>query len=287
VATTLTSIPDVERELATLRIDPKTGSVFQRTSVITHIAWVPEEWVAAAEDVLTGLAERHPSRTIVLVPEPDADDGLDAGVELECYPAGDGRQICVETIRIRLGGTVTAAPASIVQPLLISDLPVFLRWRGQPPFGSAELDQLVDVVDRLIVDSTEWPDLPGAYRQFADYFDRVVVSDIAWARTSRWRPMLASLWPGIAEVKRVRVSGTAAQAHLLAGWLRSRLRREIELEHDPSDRLVGVEIDGEPAPFPPGDPPPPAELLSDELDRFSRDRIYEEAARAAADCSDA
>ena len=281
MATALTSVRAIEDELAALRVDTATGTPFQRTSVLTHIAWVPEEWVAAAEDVLAGLEERHPSRTIVLVPEPNAEDGLEGGVEVECYPSGDGRSVCVETIRIHLRGRRSEAPASVVQPLLIPDLPVFLRWRGMPPFGEQPFEQLVDVVDRLIVDSTEWPDLPGAYRQFADHFDRVVVSDIAWARTSRWRPMLASLWPGIAEVKRVRVSGTAAQAHLLAGWLRSRLRREIELEHDPSDRLVGVEIDGEPAPFPPGDPPPPAELLSDELDCFSRDRIYEEAARAA------
>ena len=104
----------------------------------------------------------------------------------------------------------------------------------------------------------------------------------AEADANRLRADLASLWPGIADVKRVRVSGTAAQAHLLAGWLRSRLGKEIELEHDPADTLVGVEIDGEQAPFPPGDPPPPAELLSDELDRFGRDRIYEEAVRAAA-----
>jgi glucose-6-phosphate dehydrogenase assembly protein OpcA len=282
VAAALTSVRAIEDELRSLRIDRKTGAALQRTSVLTHIAWVPEEWVAAAEDVLAGLAERHPSRTIVLVPEPDADDGLEAAAEVECYPVGDGRSVCVDTLRIRLRGRRSEAPASVVEPLLISDLPVFLRWRGMPPFAEQPFEQLVDVVDRLIVDSTEWPDLPGAYGRLAEYFDRVAVSDIAWARTSRWRPMLASLWPGIGEVKRVRVSGTAAQAHLLAGWLRSRLRREIELEHDPSDRLVGVEIDGEPAPFPPGDPPPPAELLSDELDRFSRDRIYEEAARSAA-----
>ena len=144
-------------------------------------------------------------------------------------------------------------------------------------------EELLDVVDRLIVDSTEWPGLPEPYARLAEVFDRTAVSDIAWARTSRWRPQLASLWPGIADVKRVRVSGTAAQAHLLAGWLRSRLGRDIELEHDPADTLVGVEIDGEPAPFPPGDPPPPAELLSDELDRFGRNRVYEEAVRAAAD----
>ena len=282
MAAALTSVRAIEDELRPLRIDRKTGAALQRTSVLTHIAWVPEEWVAAAEDVLAGLAERHPSRTIVLVPEPDADDGLEAAAEVECYPVGDGRSVCVDTLRIRLRGRRSEAPASVVEPLLISDLPVFLRWRGMPPFAEQPFEQLVDVVDRLIVDSTEWPDLPGAYGRLAEYFDRVAVSDIAWARTSRWRPMLASLWPGIGEVKRVRVSGTAAQAHLLAGWLRSRLRREIELEHAPSDRLVGVEIDGEPAPFPPGDPPPPAELLSDELDRFSRDRIYEEAARSAA-----
>ena len=109
----------------------------------------------------------------------------------------------------------------------------------------------------------------------------MAVSDIAWSRTSRWRSQLASLWPGIAGVQRIKVTGTEAQAHLLAGWLRSRLRREIELEHEPADSLVGVDVDGEPAPFPPGDPPDPSDLLSDELERFSRDRIYEEAVRAA------
>jgi hypothetical protein len=110
-----------------------------------------------------------------------------------------------------------------------------------------------------------------------DIFDRVAVSDIAWARTGRWRPMLASLWPEIANVERIRVQGTAAQAHLLAGWLRSRLQHPVELEHEPSDRLVGVDLDGEPAPFPPGDPPTGADVLSEELDQFGRDRIYEEA----------
>ena len=168
-----------------------------------------------------------------------------------------------------------------MQPLLLPDLPVFLRWRGVPSFGSDSFESLVGVVDRLIVDSTEWPDLPTSYERLPEIFDRVVVSDIAWARTSRWRPMLASLWPEIAGVERIRVKGTAAQAHLLAGWLRSRLQHTIELEHDQSDRLVGVELDGEPAPFPPGDPPSGSDVLSEELDTFNRDRIYEDAVRAA------
>jgi hypothetical protein len=282
VAAALGSVSEIDRELARLRLDPASSEPFQRTSVMTHIAWVPGEWVEAAEDVLTGLAERHPSRTIVLVPDPEADDALEASVQVECFASGEGRQVCTETIRLRLCGARAGVPASVVQPLLLPDLPVFLRWRGLPPFGERPFEELVDVVDRLIVDTTEWPELPASYERLAGIFERVMVSDIAWARTSRWRQQLASLWPGIAEVSRIKVTGTEAQAYLLEGWLRSRLEREVELEHEPSDRLVGVEVDGEPAPFPPGDPPDPADLLSDELDRFARDRVYEDAVRAAA-----
>ena len=280
VATALSSIGEIERELAERRFDQDADQPYQRTSVMTHVAWVPEAWVEAAEDVLAGLAERHPSRTIVLVPEPDAEDGIEGSVEVHSFEAGEGRQVCTETIRLRLCGNRASVPASVVQPLLLPDIPVFLRWRGVPPFGAQEFEGLVDVVDRMIVDSTEWPELPGPYAQLAEIFDRVMVSDIAWARTSRWRPQLASLWPAISTVKRIKVTGTEAQAHLLAGWLRSRLDREIALEHEPSDRLVSVEVDGEPAPFPPGDPPDPSDLLSDELDRFTRDRVYEDAVRA-------
>jgi glucose-6-phosphate dehydrogenase assembly protein OpcA len=280
VATALGSIAEIERELGSQRLDEGSGQPMQRTSVMTHLAWVPEQWVEAAEDVLAGLAERHPSRTIVLVPEPEADDGLEASVEVDCYPVGEDRKVSMETIRLKLCGRRCQAPASVVAPLLLPDLPVFLRWRGLPPFGAQPFEQLLDTVDRLIVDSTEWPDLPAPYERLAEIFDRVAVSDIAWARTSRWRPQLASLWPGIAEVSRLKVVGTEAQAHLLAGWLRSRLDRKLELEHEPADRLTAVELDGEPAPFPPGDPPAPADLLSDELERFARDRVYEDAVRS-------
>jgi hypothetical protein len=279
MAQALTSVAEIERELAMLRTSDERGARL-RTNVMTHIAWVPEQWVEAAEDVLTGLAWRHPSRTIVLVPEA-ADGGLAGDVSSETFTIGENRVICTDTIRIRLCGTSADHPASVVEPLLISDLPVFLRWRGLPDFDSSPFQELTEVVDRLIVDSTEWPDLPAPYAALSEIFDRVAVSDIAWARTSRWRPMLASLWPGIADVKSIRVTGTESQAWLLAGWLRSRLDRSIGLEHEPSDRLVGVELDGEPAPFPAGNPPIPADLLSDELDRLWRDPVYEAAVRAA------
>jgi glucose-6-phosphate dehydrogenase-like protein OpcA len=278
VASTLTSVSAIERELSSLRMAEE-RSARLRTSVMTHIAWVPEEWVEAAEDVLSGLAERHPSRTIVLFPH-SGPGGVEGEVRSDSFPLGEQRVLCTDTIRIRLRGTSAEHPASVVEPLIVPDLPVFLRWRGLPDFGSSAFQELTGVVDRLIIDSTEWPGLPGAYAELSKIFDRVAVSDIAWARTSRWRLMLASLWPEIADVERIKVTGTVAQAELLAGWLRSRLGRPVELEHEAADKLDGVEIDAEPAPFPPGDPPVPADQLSDELDKLSRDRVYEEAVRA-------
>jgi hypothetical protein len=276
---------EVESALAKLRAATALsgGPPNIRTSVMTHIAWVPDEWSEQARNALAGMAERHPSRTILLDPKPDSGkDKIDATVALECYTVpGSERNVCSEVIALELCGMRAKAPASIVEPLLIADLPVFLRWRGEPPWGSPELDQMVALTDRLIVDSTEWDDLPYPYRRLGELFDRTAVSDIAWSRTSRWRALLASLWPGIADVGRIRVHGTQAQGNLLAGWLRSRLERDdVALDVDERERLEGIDLDGKPAPFPPGDPPAPSDVLSDELDRFTRDPVYEAAVRA-------
>ena len=54
---------------------------------MTHFAWAPPEWVDAAETTLAGLADRHPSRTILLMPHPDEPDGLDADLSLRCFAA--------------------------------------------------------------------------------------------------------------------------------------------------------------------------------------------------------
>jgi len=278
---------EVDAALARLRGEAASDHPSMRTSVMTHIAWVPEPWQERALAALEGMGERHPSRTILLFPDADSGlDRIDATASLESFEVPDSdRRIVSEVVELRLHGTRAKAPASVVEPLLVSDLPVFLRWRGEPPWGAPELDELLRVTDRLIVDSTEWDDVPYAYRHLSALFGRAATSDIAWARTSRWRSLLASLWPGIADVGAIRVRGTAAQAWLLAGWLRSRLGRDVALDHVEAERLEGIDLDGEAAPFPPGDPPLPSDVLSDELERFARDPVYEAAVGAAAAAS--
>jgi Glucose-6-phosphate dehydrogenase subunit N-terminal domain len=272
------SVSQIERELARLR-DVTAAEGAQpnlRTSVMTHIAWVPMEWQSQAEETLAGMAERHPSRTLLLVPDPDAESGLDAQVAIRCFPIGD-RAICGEVIELRLRGDRMYAPASIVLPLLISDLPVFCRWRGLPPFGQVEFEQMADVTDRLIVDSGEWGELQ--YDELARVFGRTAVSDIAWARTAGWRMELARYWPGIRE-QEIRIQGPRAEATLLRAWLNTRLDRAIHaVDEAPT---LAVRLGGEQLPPPRTPTPSPSDLLSAELDRFSREPIYEASVRAVA-----
>jgi glucose-6-phosphate dehydrogenase assembly protein OpcA len=275
------SVSDVVTALCRLRDESahETEGPDMRTSVMTHLAWVPSEWEAAALDTLAGLEERHPSRGILLFPDPDAKDRIDAKISVLAFPLREQRRhIAAEVIELRLCGRACEAPASIVNPLLVPALPVFLRWRGRPQFGEQNVEQLVEVCDRLIVDSREWPDVPKAYAELP--FDRTACSDIAWRRTEPWRRCLARLWPGIAELRTLRIEGPVAEASLLAGWLRSRLERDVELEHEDADELRVVDVDGAACPVP-RERPTSSDLLSAELDEFSRDRVYEAAALAA------
>ena len=280
------ALAEVERELAQLRKDPSAeGAPDLRMSTMTHVAWVPEPWYEQAISTLRGMGDRHPSRTIMLVPEPnESESRIDAELEVERFPLDSvGRRVCAEVIVLRLKGRRANAPASIVQPLLISGLPVFLRWRGEPPWSTAPFEELVDLVDRLVVNSAEWDDLPYAYGKLAAVFDRATVSDLAWARTLGWRRSVAELWPGVAEARQLRVVGPLACALLLHGWLGGRLGIEIELEHAEAggEDVESVAIDGREVTPPRGERPSGSDLLSDELDVHVRDGVYEQAAAQA------
>jgi glucose-6-phosphate dehydrogenase assembly protein OpcA len=278
------TVATIGRELSSLR--EATSGVEHpvlRTSVMSHIAWVPAGWAEKALATLEGLNERHPSRSIILLPEPEAeDDRIDAVASVRTFDVeGLHRAVSTEVVKIWLRGERAYAPSSVVAPLLVSDLPVFLRWRGEPPFGADELDQLVDLADRLVVDSSEWHHLPRAYGRLATLFERAACSDIAWRRSLDWRRSLAALWPEIADVREVTVAGPKADALLVGGWLRSRLAREVLLRHEEAATIERVAVDGREVAPPPIEPTSASDLLSGELDTFGRDPIYETSVAAA------
>src|SRR5215207_363637 len=98
------TIRDVERELNELRdASTEPGQPPRlRTSVMTHVAWVPERWADAAHGVMAELGERHPSRVILLFPRPDDPrDVIDAEVDYRCFVrGGQEREVCSEVITL-------------------------------------------------------------------------------------------------------------------------------------------------------------------------------------------
>ena len=275
-------VSDIERQLGRLRAsEAADGMPELRTSTMTHIVWCPPEWRAKARATLAGLLERHPARTIFLIPEPGGSAGIEAKAELKDFHVhGLSREILSEVIEIRLRGTAARHPGSIVLPLLVSDLPVFCRWRGEPAWGSHELEEIVSVTDRFVVDSAEWrrtpggiPDARGDVRADGGLGHRVL-ADAAVAPSARGA--LAR------DPARRGESGSRGRAPTPPCWRDGSAHASSVRSRSPAGRLQWSRrsgLDGEPVESP-GDLPNPSELLSAELDQFGRDRIYEAAVRA-------
>ena len=221
------TIEEIEDALADLRLRVgHRGVPDLRTSVLTHLARVPQEWQTAATETLAGLGEQHPSRTLLLFPEPGEGDRLAARVFLECHPLeGDGRQLCNEVVELRLGGSrPRLRPASRCRCCSRS---AGVHPLARPtPFRTEQFRQMIEIVDRLIVDSAEWPDVPGAYAELEDVFEAAAVSDIAWRRTLPWREALAApLARAIREDRRPpRRDGARRRLAALPGWSRGGAR---------------------------------------------------------------
>jgi len=99
---------------------------------------------------------------------------------------------------------------------------------------------------------------------------------------SRGMPVaqLASRWPEIRSIERLWVEGPPSDAQLLAGWLRSRLRRDVALTRSSAENTASIRVDGEPVQAPLGKALSASDLLSAELDTLARDPIYEAAVKA-------
>ncbi|MBM3678316.1 MAG: hypothetical protein FJW96_10610, partial [Actinobacteria bacterium] len=177
-------VSEIERSLSRQRARQMADGVPElRTSTMTHVVWAPPKWLPRAKAVLAGLAERHPARTILLVPTGGRRDHVGADARVHDFPVGDGREVLSEVIEIRLSGRPAEHPASVVLPLLISDLPAFCRWRGEPLWDASAFDEILGVCDRLVVDSNEWRDPLGGYERLVGVLDRIAASDLAYTRT--------------------------------------------------------------------------------------------------------
>jgi glucose-6-phosphate dehydrogenase assembly protein OpcA len=148
---------------------------------------------------LTELSSRHPSRAIILISgRSPADPSIDAELSLRCRPGRDGSATyCHERIVVTLHGRAADHPSSVVVPLLMPELPTYLWWPGQPPFGFRTFNRLLAVADQLIVDSADFESPGSGMTELARLCSgRYGINDFHWARLTPWREIFAQFFDG-------------------------------------------------------------------------------------------
>ncbi|MGH2488782.1 MAG: glucose-6-phosphate dehydrogenase assembly protein OpcA [Candidatus Limnocylindria bacterium] len=303
------SVRMVEAELArlwtaaTTREDRGDGTVVTekgvphaRTSVLNLIVTVRDE--AASNrilETLLSLGARHPSRAIVLQADEHAEgDALDARIRTHCRDGDDhpGR-ICFEQLALTVRGEAARHLDGVVAPLVIHDLPTDVWWPGDPPFHDPVFNQLVEMGDRLVVNSTHFSDLSAGLKHLAAIRRRAGVGDVAWERLSPWQELTAQFFDAprfrryLPNLSRLRIKYAVPEAEddhhpspeaaalLYAGWIATRLAwRRARPKEPPAPGGMGMILEGRYEMVDIGIEPvatrdnPPGELLSVRLRAF-------------------
>jgi glucose-6-phosphate dehydrogenase assembly protein OpcA len=203
------------------------------------IAVSDEDREESAERVVKAIAAGHPLRAIVLHSSPGEQTGLDAELTTEAHRLVRGSSVQLEQLTLKVRGDASEHMASLLEPLLIPDVPTYVWWTGTPPLGERGLRDALAVCDVLIVDSARFSNTVEAFLDLAALADRLGSRmgfvDLQWARQKAWRETLSQffapeerrqLLPGLQRVdiacvgegRANRVSGT-----LISGWLMSSL----------------------------------------------------------------
>lgn len=234
-------IDRIEAELTKLRYltagDPDAGESFAiRTSLVNMVVLAEDDDTAAqASRVIENLAAHHPSRALVVIARPSEDESqIDASLAAHCHLApGMDQQVCCEEVTLHVSGRAAFHLHSIIVPLLIPDLPVVVWWTGPLPDKSHLIEELCDVADHFVVDSSRFADQLGdlsRIREFASLHN-CAIGDLNYERIRPWRNLVehhtgaGGLGEWLSSVKSAEIRyteqarQTPAQAILFLAWL--------------------------------------------------------------------
>ena len=178
----------------------------------------------------------HPARTIVIRLTGAGERALDQRVYAQCWmPFGQRRQICCEQVEIACSDAALADLPSVVLPLAVPDLPVFLWCRTARLLDMPEFCQIADTAGRVVLDSNQLPDAQAALARLTAEVERGrLIGDLAWTHLTRWREMLSQVFENRQNL--ARLSGTVGvtvadggsvttRALYLAAWVQDALAR--------------------------------------------------------------
>lgn len=201
--------------------------------VLNLIVIADREWRGEVVNRLERVGRYHPSRTILCTIEDDRRtiDGY-ARVSGDVAATG-GVGVLRESVEIALGAVHAGRIDTIIDPILISELPTVV-W--SPHNRDEAVEALLPLADVILIDTDDpvFFDGPGAaLARAADLLEsNVDIVDLAWLRTIAWRerlagsfsdPSRADLLDGLRRIYVRHHHGSIVSALLLTGWLASRL----------------------------------------------------------------
>ena len=237
----------IEAELVRLRYgaagSPPGGASYAiRTSLLNLVVYATDgQGAEEASGVIDELTRDHPSRALVITTAPSEDASkIEARCSAHCHiAAGLEQQVCCEEIMLKVSGRAAGHLHSIIIPLLVPDLPVYVWWTGPLPRGRHLFEELMEMADRVIVDSGHFRHPTHGLRRVAELCGDAPgceVGDLNWARLAPWRdllllhggePGLRAYREAVSAVEIAYAGGEAeavpSQAFLVAGWLAERL----------------------------------------------------------------
>ena len=149
------------------------------------------------EATLDTVAERHPSRAIVL--KRTGEPGRKVGAEIAalCHmPSADRPQVCSERIVLRAGPDALDLLPGAVRPLLEANVPFVLWWTEDPRSTETLFRDLAGECSRLILDLPDPATEADAIRFGLDPSLNPFARDTAWFGITRWRELVAQFFDG-------------------------------------------------------------------------------------------
>lgn len=219
---------------------------FAPARVLNMVCVVDREWGGEIANRLRQVGRYHASRTVVLAVEPGRQK-LDAVAMIasDVQPKAGEYALLRETVIVDVGDKHLKALDTIVDPLVIPDLPTVL-WS---PHGHRQaVDVLLPLAQVVLLDSVDEPDLHEALERAQELARKAYVVDLAWLRSTPWRERVAAtfdpahLRPELQTISAVTIRhhpDSTAAALLLIGWLASRLGWEPARMLDRNGALVG------------------------------------------------
>ncbi len=185
---------------------------------------------------LVEVTRRHPSR-LFSIGAGSAPRGtrLRARIGAICHRReSGGGLVCSEQVVLESDEESTRLIPSAIRSLLIGDLPTVLL-NFHPGLDPPWIGELMDMADLILVDSCLMaPRKEPEIWRFLEREGSERVHDLAWARLTPWRTILAEVFdgkeylPALESIRSVEIGFTGASyppapVWLLAGWLASRL----------------------------------------------------------------